>query len=178
MYYRKKSLTHLWQLNKNDVYIKISKFIAKINKKFLGNNIAIYKNNLMEVNARLNYTINHSVMHPFFRFLIIFCRMSVDILHFMIYNKNMIKSFKHKRLEKFFLSGSMKGINPDHARKISMILLMLQRAKVPEDMNFVGSRLHKYTNSNIWSVDVSGNYRILFKFENNDTYDINYQDPH
>jgi proteic killer suppression protein len=96
----------------------------------------------------------------------------------MVYNTNMIKSFKHKGLKKFFEEGSVKGINPNHATKLSWILSVLDNAENIDDVNFPGSRLHPYTNSDLWSVDISGNWRILFEFRGKDVYVVDYLDPH
>ena len=50
----------------------------------------------------------------------------------------MIKSFKHKGLEKFFYSGVKKGIKPDHASKLGRILDRLNAANELKDMNYPG----------------------------------------
>jgi len=49
-----------------------------------------------------------------------------------------------------------------------------------EVMNFPGSRLHKLEpkKENIWSVRVSGNWRIIFKFIDGDAYVVDYLDYH
>jgi len=54
----------------------------------------------------------------------------------------MIKSFKHKGLEKFFHSGHTKGIDPEHAPKIARILDRLDASTTPHDMNLPGYKLH------------------------------------
>ena len=92
----------------------------------------------------------------------------------------MIKSFKHKGLEKFFYTGTTKGIQPEHADRIADILDLLDAADTIQVMNFPGSRLHKLNpkSKRIWAVNVSGNWRITFKFENGDAYIVNYLDYH
>ncbi|OGI00006.1 MAG: Killer protein [Candidatus Melainabacteria bacterium GWF2_37_15] len=91
----------------------------------------------------------------------------------------MIKSFKHKGLEKLFTKGDPSKINPNHIKRIKMILGIIHRAKIIDDINFPGSRLHPHKgNENIWSVDVSGNYRIIFKFIDGNAYILDYKDPH
>ena len=92
----------------------------------------------------------------------------------------MIKNFKHKGLERFFETGSVGEINPNHRRKISLILARLNAAIEIRDMNFPGSRLHQHKGDRkgIWSVDVSGNYRIMFEFRDGDAYNVDYGDPH
>lgn len=90
----------------------------------------------------------------------------------------MIKSFRHKGLKNFFFEGDIKGINPNHATKLSWILAVLDDAENINDVNFPGSRLHPYKNSELWSVDINGNWRILFEFKDKNVYVVDYLDPH
>jgi proteic killer suppression protein len=50
----------------------------------------------------------------------------------------------------------------------------------PGDMNVPGYRLHplKGQLAGFWSVDVSGNWRLIFAFEGVDAVSIDYQDYH
>jgi len=91
-----------------------------------------------------------------------------------------IKSFKHKGLEKFFYSGSKKGIRPEHARKLEKILDRLNAASDLKDMNFPGSCLHQLAGNKEGqhSVRVSGNWRIFFEFVGGDAYVVDYDDYH
>ena len=61
-----------------------------------------------------------------------------------------------------------------------MILDLLNHAGVAADMNFPGSRLHmlKGNFAGVWSVTVSGNWRITFRFEDGNAYIVDYQDYH
>ena len=92
----------------------------------------------------------------------------------------MIKSFDHKGLEAFFLTGSTKGIQAKHAEKLELILDLLDQADWAEQMRFAGSGLHQLKGSlkDHWSVRVSGNWRITFRFEDGNAYVVNYQDYH
>ncbi len=92
----------------------------------------------------------------------------------------MIKSFEHKGLEKYFNDGNKSGIQPNHALKIGDVLDQLDAAIEIRDMNFPGSNLHRLKGNlqDHWSVRVSGNWRITFKFENGDAYVVDYQDYH
>ena len=91
----------------------------------------------------------------------------------------MINSFKHKGLEIFFISGNKKGIIPEHANKLARILDRLDASITVSDMNLPGYRLHAWKgSSSLWSVDVSGNWRIVFKFEDGHAYVVDYIDPH
>ena len=92
----------------------------------------------------------------------------------------MIKSFKHKGLEKFFHAGDRKGINAEHAPKLARILDRLDASTGPNDMNLPGYRLHKLTGQEKgkWSVWVSANWRVTFRFEGPDVKAVDYSDYH
>jgi proteic killer suppression protein len=91
-----------------------------------------------------------------------------------------IKSFRHSGLEKFFRTGSKDGINPDHARKPENQLATLNRATYPLDMNLPGWRLHPLQGelAGHWAVTVNGNWRLTFRFEQQDAILVDYQDYH
>ncbi|MCL5069699.1 MAG: type II toxin-antitoxin system RelE/ParE family toxin [Actinobacteria bacterium] len=92
----------------------------------------------------------------------------------------MIKSFRHKGLEDFFLNDVLKGIISDHAAKLARILDRLDASLSVKDMNLPGFKLHKLSgkDKNIWSVWVNGNWRITFYFEQGDAYVVDYLDYH
>jgi proteic killer suppression protein len=92
----------------------------------------------------------------------------------------MIKSWMHKGLKKFFETGSVAGIQAKHATKLSNILGLLNDAEEVKDMNVPGYGLHplKGNMKGLWAVKVSGNWRIVFRFENGDAYVVDYLDYH
>ena len=92
----------------------------------------------------------------------------------------MIRSFKHKGLATFFKSGSTAGIQAAHANKLRLILGRLNVSIAPKDMDLPGLRLHELTGnrSDTWSVTVSGNWRVTFRFEGEDVEVVNYEDYH
>jgi proteic killer suppression protein len=92
----------------------------------------------------------------------------------------MIKSFKHKGLQKFFESGSVVGIKPGHKQKIRILLAALDTATCIEDMDLPGFRLHqlKGGKKGLWAIDVNKNWRIFFKLEDGNAYIVNYEDYH
>ena len=92
----------------------------------------------------------------------------------------MIQSFRHKGLEDYFCDGTKKGIQPKHASKLADILDVLEAATTIQDINFPGSRLHRLQprEHNRWSVRVSGNWRVTFRFEQGDAYEVDYEDCH
>jgi proteic killer suppression protein len=86
----------------------------------------------------------------------------------------MIQRFRHRGIEAFFKTGSKAGIQPHHAPRLSRQLKHLDRAKVPEDMNVPGWKLHKLSTGH-WSVWVSGNWRLTFAFEGGNAILVDYQ---
>jgi proteic killer suppression protein len=92
----------------------------------------------------------------------------------------MIKTFRHKGLETFFRTGSARGVQPKHKIKIGLILDHLNAANILQDMNFPGSGLHplKGNYKGFHSVSVSGNWRIVFQFEQGNAYQVDYLDYH
>jgi proteic killer suppression protein len=92
----------------------------------------------------------------------------------------MIRSFRHRGIERFFKTGSMAGIQPKHAGKLKVQLFALDNARSPSDMNASGWRLHRLKGdlAGHWSVDVNGNWRMTFTFEGEDAVLVDYQDYH
>ena len=92
----------------------------------------------------------------------------------------MIQGFKHKGLEKFFLSGSKAGIQARHADRLRLILARLHGSTRPQDLNLPGLNLHelKGDRKGTWSVRVSGNWRLTFSFEGEHAILVDYEDYH
>jgi len=92
----------------------------------------------------------------------------------------MIQSFRHKGLQRLFVDGERRGVRPDWIEKVENILAVLNRARVPEDMNLPGFRLHplKGKLKGFWSVTVRANWRIIFRFEDGDVWDVDLIDYH
>ncbi len=92
----------------------------------------------------------------------------------------MIKSFIHKGLERFYNSGNISGIQAKHVKRLRLILSNLEQAENHENMDLPGLILHKLKGNrkDIWSVKVSGNWRVTFRFINNDVEIVNYEDYH
>ena len=92
----------------------------------------------------------------------------------------MIKSFKHKGLEKFYENGSTKGIQANHAKKLRMQFAALDTAKSLDDLDIPGYRLHQLSGDrkDIWSIMVNANWRLTFEFDEGNVYILNYEDYH
>jgi proteic killer suppression protein len=92
----------------------------------------------------------------------------------------MIRSFRHKGIEKFFLTGSKAGIQPGHAARLLDQLALLNAATRPTHMNVPGWKLHALSGEllNHWAVSVNGNWRLTFRFDGEDAILVDYQDYH
>ena len=92
----------------------------------------------------------------------------------------MIKSFVHRGLEQFFLTGSKAGIQPRHAVRLRLILAQLNQARTEDDMNIPTLRLHelKGNRKGTWSVTVQANWRVTFRFVAGDAEVVDYEDYH
>ena len=92
----------------------------------------------------------------------------------------MIRSFRHKSLKDFFETGSRRGIRADLAKRIRIRLDVIDAAISIRDIDLPGFRLHelKGERSGTWSVTVSGNWRITFRFEGGEALDVDLEDYH
>ena len=92
----------------------------------------------------------------------------------------MIKSFKHKGLERFFKTGDKTGIVVTHAKRLRLILTALDYAETPQEMDISGWDLHPLAGKldNHYAVKVNKNWRVTFKIENGNAEIVDYQDYH
>ena len=92
----------------------------------------------------------------------------------------MIQSFRHKGLWKFFESGNVAGIQPEHAKRLRMQLAAIDTAQVIDDIDLPGFRLHRLKGQleGRWSITISGNWRITFEFADGNAYVLDYEDYH
>lgn len=92
----------------------------------------------------------------------------------------MIKTFRHKGLKAFFEQGTVAGIQPVHAPRLSAMLRRLDVTAGPQGMNLPGWNLHplKGDLKGHFAVQVSGNWRMTFMFDDGDAVLVDYQDYH
>ena len=92
----------------------------------------------------------------------------------------MIRSFRHKGLQRLFEDGVKAGVRPEQAARLRIVLGRLHASTSPKDMDLPGLRLHELKGD--WkgtsSVTVSGNWRVTFRFEGKDAFDVDYVDYH
>ncbi|MCB1921465.1 MAG: type II toxin-antitoxin system RelE/ParE family toxin [Candidatus Competibacteraceae bacterium] len=92
----------------------------------------------------------------------------------------MIENFKDRRLKRLYERGDRSKIRADLVDKAERILARLDQALVIEDMDLPGYRLHELKGDlkGYWSVSLSGNWRIMFKFKNGKASDVEMIDYH
>lgn len=92
----------------------------------------------------------------------------------------MIKSFKHKGLKKFFMKADRSGIEQKLVSRIKTRLTVIDAAETLEAIDLPGYDLHplKGDRADIWSISVSGNWRMTFRFVDGDAEILNLEDYH
>lgn len=92
----------------------------------------------------------------------------------------MIENFKDRRLKRLYERGDRSRVAAELVDKVERILARLDQALVVEDMNLPGYRLHRLRGDlkDFWSVSVSGNWRIIFRFEQGRALDVEMIDYH
>jgi plasmid maintenance system killer protein len=98
----------------------------------------------------------------------------------------MIVSFASRRLARFWYEGDTRGIKPEVARTLRVVLVALDEAEQLSDLQ--GLRLHRWATPRRrsakrakpppWSIDVVGAWRIHFQWEDHNAYDVDFCQPH
>jgi proteic killer suppression protein len=92
----------------------------------------------------------------------------------------MIKSIGNKALKRWWERGDQSRINPVHFPKIRRAMLALDAASQPTDMNLPGYGFHGLSGDlkGFYAVKVTGNWRVIFRFDGGDAIDVDYLDYH
>jgi len=92
----------------------------------------------------------------------------------------MILTFRHKGLEVFFRTGRVTEIQAIHQKRLQDLLTALNVASNPRDLGRPSWRLHKLAGdlSGFYAVTVQANWRITFRFVENDVELLDYLDYH
>jgi proteic killer suppression protein len=92
----------------------------------------------------------------------------------------MIVSFRHKGLKLVYEKGDRRRLSSEFADKIERILARLDEATEPRNLDLPGFRLHPLKGDLVgdWSVSVSGNWRIVFRFDGGNVRDVDLVDYH
>ena len=88
--------------------------------------------------------------------------------------------FRHAGLRRYWERSDASRLNPDLVARIDRLLDDLAAADRPVQMGLPGLRLHQLTGDRrgTWSVRVSGNWRLTFRFEGREAVDIDLEDYH
>ncbi len=92
----------------------------------------------------------------------------------------MIRSIRHRGLRRFYESCNPSRIAAALRAKVERVLSALDAAGSPQELDLPGFRLHplKGDLEGFWSVTVSGNWRVIFRFEDGDAFDVDLLDYH
>ena len=92
----------------------------------------------------------------------------------------MIRSFKHRGLKRLYERDDRGGIRPDLVDTVERILTVLDSAMTPQALDIPGYRLHplKGDLKGFWAVTVRANWRIIFRFQGEDAFDVELIDYH
>ena len=91
-----------------------------------------------------------------------------------------IRTFQGKGLRRFFAESDRRGIPPESAERIRRMLDRLEAAKVAGDMDLPGYYFHalKGDRKGTYSVRVTGNLRLTFRFDAEGAKDVDLEDYH
>jgi proteic killer suppression protein len=92
-----------------------------------------------------------------------------------------IRSFRHKGLRRLYQTGDGRGVSSTLQARIVDILAIIEAApNVTKIGTFPGLRVHRLKGdlANFWSVSVSGNWRIVFREELGEVFDLDLLDYH
>ena len=97
-----------------------------------------------------------------------------------LYTVSVIRTFRHRGLKELYERGRSARVAPGHVPKLLRILTALDRSSGPEGMNIPGFHLHplKGPLRGRHAVEVSGNWRVHFRFEHGHAVDVHYEDYH
>lgn len=93
---------------------------------------------------------------------------------------HLIVSFKHKGLKRLFENDDRSKVHQEHLGKLIRMLAALDAASQLEEIDAPGWGIHKLrgTYRQYYALKVTGNWRLIFRFEDGDVYDIDYLDYH
>ncbi len=92
----------------------------------------------------------------------------------------MIRTFRHRGLKRLYERGDPSKIRADQAERIALALADIDDVSKPSELDLPGYRLHplKGDLKTFWSISISAHWRIIFRFEEGDAYDVDLIDYH
>ena len=92
----------------------------------------------------------------------------------------MIRTLRHRGLKRLYERGDSSKVRADQAERIALALADLDDAAKPSDLDLPGYQLHplKGDLKGFWSISISANWRMIFRFQEGDAYDVDLVDYH
>jgi proteic killer suppression protein len=92
----------------------------------------------------------------------------------------MIRSFRHKGLKRLHDDDDARALYVGHVEKLRRILGRLDIARMPQDLDLPGYRLHPLEGDlkGLWAVTVQANWRVVFRLDEGEVFDVDYTDYH
>jgi len=89
-----------------------------------------------------------------------------------------IRSFRHRGLRRLFEQGDRSRIGAEQLAKVQRVLARLDALRAIDEMDLPGFRLHALHGdlAGFWSISITGNWRIVFRFEGGDVFEVDYLD--
>ena len=91
-----------------------------------------------------------------------------------------MRSFRSKALRRFVEQGDASKLSVPNVQRLERILVQLDSARLPDEMNAPGLRFHslKGRDKGRYAVDASGNWRVTFGWDGEDAIDVDLEDYH
>ena len=93
----------------------------------------------------------------------------------------MISTIRHKGLKDLYERNITRGLPTQSISKIRRMLSVIDTANTVDEISvYPGWRLHSLSGDydGYWSLTVTGNWRLIFKFEAGEASDLDYVDYH
>ncbi|MBX3177524.1 MAG: type II toxin-antitoxin system RelE/ParE family toxin [Candidatus Hydrogenedentes bacterium] len=92
----------------------------------------------------------------------------------------MLRTIRHKGIKRLVQRNDRSGLNAEQLPRIVRVIALLDRATTPQDLDIPGYHLHPLRGDlqGFWSVRITGNYRLIFRMEKGDVFDIDLVDCH
>ncbi|MYH47982.1 MAG: peptidase [Gammaproteobacteria bacterium] len=92
----------------------------------------------------------------------------------------MIRTFRHRGLRRLHGRGDARRVPPDQRERIKIAIGYLDVASIPSDLDLPGYRLHPLKGSlaGFWSISITRNWRIVFRMDDGDAYEVDLVDYH
>ena len=92
----------------------------------------------------------------------------------------MIRSFRHKGLQRYWTRSDASGLRPDWIKKVNILLRLLDAAKQPKDLAVPSTGFHALhgDRKGRYAMTVSRNWRLTFGWDDEGALDIDLEDYH